>query len=196
MENKEVKKPGAPGYDEIEDSAFLNRHKKTVNIIKKGLWFFVIVYLFTTLIFVQPVIASGYSMLPTINDGDFLLCLRQKELQRGDIVYLLRVENHYYPHRMIKRIVGMPGDSLVIKDGILYINGEKETNNFDIPVMNDPGVLENTLRLKDDEYFVLGDNRNNSKDSRYYGVFNKKQIKGVIYDTDWQIPPAFRLNYF
>ena len=90
----------------------------------------------------------------------------------------------------------MPGDSLVIKDGILYINGEKETNNFDIPVMNDPGVLENTLKLKDDEYFVLGDNRNNSKDSRYYGVFNKKQIKGVIYDTDWQIPPAFRLNYF
>ena len=130
----------------------------------------------------------GDSMYPTYKSGNFLVTTRQvDEVQRGDIVYFSlskhiedkEVAKKESKHYMVKRIVGMPGDSLICKDGTVYVNGKKEENAPNAPCEPE-GMLENGVTLKNNEYFVMGDNRTNSFDSRSYGPINKEDMKGVI----------------
>ena len=83
--------------------------------------------------------------------------------KRGDVVVFLPNGNenaHYY----VKRVVAVPGDRVWMKDGVLYVNGLESEWNTD--KILDPGIAENEFTLKSDEYFCLGDNINNSEDSR------------------------------
>lgn len=125
------------------------------------------------------------SMEPTLHAGDVLLINRMaykfSTPKRGDIiVYKTNDDKQASTH--IKRIIGLPGETVQIKDGKILIDGETyQEEGF--PSIENAGVAETKITLDSSEYFVLGDNRNNSEDSRYSDVGNikKKNIIGRIW---------------
>lgn len=121
-------------------------------------------------------------MYPYLHNKDQLmmdkLSYRIHDPERFDIVVFPVVRDgkeEYY----IKRVIGLPGETVQIIDGYVYINGEKLDENYGAEVMNDAGRAAEPITLGDDEYFVLGDNRNRSDDSRYENVENLKREKIV-----------------
>lgn len=115
-------------------------------------------------------------MTPFLNDGDCILVERfsylYKKPERFDVVvFCYRNSERTY----IKRIIGLPGETVQIVNGVVMINGEelKESTNRDL-ILN-PGRAENPVLLGNDEYFLLGDNRNNSSDSRNTDIGNVKK---------------------
>ena len=131
----------------------------------------------------------GTSMAPTLADGDQLIVEKVSyyfsDPQRYDIIvfpYPEDPQKHY-----IKRIIGLPGETVQIVDGYVYINGEPLDEHYGNEVMNNAGVATTPIVLGDDEYFVLGDNRNNSEDSRYAAVGNIKRsdISGRAWLRIW-----------
>ena len=136
----------------------------------------------------QRTSVSGHSMETTLQDGDQLIVdkisYRFRDPKRYDIIVFpyQYEENVYY----IKRIIGLPGETVQVKDGYVYINGEKlESDIYGKEVMQSAGIAAEPITLGDDEYFVLGDNRNNSEDSRYadIGMVRKRYIVGKIWFT-------------
>ena len=125
----------------------------------------------------------GVSMEPALYNGQEVLInkfiYRITSPKRGDIVAFLPNGNknsHYY----LKRVVGLPGETIQIIGGYLYINGEPLSEDESYDKIADPGMAENEVTLGNDEYFVLGDNRNNSEDSRSgnIGAVKKETIAG------------------
>ena len=118
---------------------------------------------------------NGSSMEPTLSDHDNLIVdkisYRFKDPERFDIiVFPFQYEEDVY---YIKRIIGMPGETVFIDlDGTIYIDGEALQENYGREVMLSPGRAGEPITLGEDEYFVLGDNRNNSSDSRDPSVGN------------------------
>lgn len=121
----------------------------------------------------------GDSMNPTYEDGDIVNINRLSKPERNDIVIVDLPDEGKH---LIKRCVGMPGDTIQIKEGKVFVNGveleedylSKENKTCDGGLANEP------ILLGEDEYFVLGDNRSVSKDSRYFGAVKKEQIIGVV----------------
>ncbi len=137
--------------------------------------------------FVRPIRVSGLSMFPTVNAGEFAISNafggKFQKVDRGDIV--IAYENKYLKKMIVKRVVGLPGETVSCKNDVIYINGEplyesylendwaqsiRETMNYFTDDFDE-------VTLKEDEYWLLGDNRVHSKDSRELGVFNRKQIR-------------------
>lgn len=141
-------------------------------------------------IFLANETISGPSMQPTFENNDRVIAVRHTKLSRGDIVILKAPDE---PGALyIKRIIGVPGDSIKSKNDVMYINGKpiKEsyltqykkklskgqlyTNNFSLE------QLYHVKKVPKDCYFVMGDHRNVSKDSRMIGFINKKDIIGEV----------------
>lgn len=125
----------------------------------------------------------GDSMEPVLYNGQEILInrliYRISSPKRGDVVVFLPNGNqntHYY----VKRIVGLPGETVQIINGRLYIDGEMIEEEALYDKIIDPGIAENEITLENDEYFVLGDNRNSSEDSRSgnIGAVEKSTIIG------------------
>jgi signal peptidase I len=124
-------------------------------------------------------------MYPTLEDGDNLLIdkisYRFQEPERFDIIVF------QYPHARdtyyIKRIIGLPGETVLIQDGQIYINGELLEDPYGAEPMENPGRAYRQITLGPGEYFVLGDNRNVSSDSRDSSVGNvtTEQIVGKVF---------------
>ena len=134
----------------------------------------------------------GSSMESTLSDGDNLIVdkisYRFNDPKRYDIiVFPFRyAKNTYY----IKRIIGMPGETVRIDyDGVIYINDKELTEYYGKEVIVDPGIAVREITLGKDEYFVMGDNRNNSTDSRDPSVGNihKKEILGRAWLRIWPL---------
>lgn len=143
---------------------------------------------------------QGDSMRPTLHDGDNLivdkLSYRFQDPQRFDIIvfpYEHKKKTYY-----IKRIIGMPGERVRIdQDGIIYINGEVLEEDYGAEVMRSPGRAVTEITLGEDEYFVLGDNRNNSSDSRDPSVGNihRDRIIGKAWIRIWPFSDIGFLKY-
>ncbi|MBR3307021.1 MAG: signal peptidase I [Lachnospiraceae bacterium] len=131
----------------------------------------------------QRTVVVGSSMETTLSDGDNLvvdkISYRFSDPKRFDIIvfpFEYKDETYY-----IKRVIGLPGETVRIDDdGVIYINEVALEENYGREVMEDPGMAKNGLTLGDGQYFVLGDNRNHSSDSRTpsVGLIEKSDIIG------------------
>ncbi|HIW42799.1 MAG TPA: signal peptidase I [Candidatus Mediterraneibacter vanvlietii] len=134
---------------------------------------------------------SGSSMETTLSSGDQLIVdkisYRFRDPKRYDIVVFpyRYEENTYY----IKRIIGLPGETVQIVDGMVYINGSPLNEHYGNEVIEDPGSAAEPITLGDDEYFVLGDNRNNSQDSRAsnVGLIHRDELLGRAWVRIWPL---------
>ena len=125
----------------------------------------------------QPVVVEGVTMKPAFNDGDRILIDKNfGELKRGDVVTFLYPKNRSKWY--IKRIVGLPGEMLEIRAGKVYINGELLAEPYVDESFNQQKASFPRRRIEPDQYFVMGDNRDNSSDSRYWGTVDEKLITG------------------
>lgn len=118
------------------------------------------------------------SMDPTLAAGDTVLINRLAykigDPKRGDIIaYKVSEDSNASTH--IKRVIGLPGETIEIREGQILINGETYQEKKNFPSIQNPGLAETSVTLDGDEYFVLGDNRNNSEDSRFVDVGNIKE---------------------
>lgn len=134
---------------------------------------------------------SGQSMETTLSDGDQLIVdkisYRFRDPKRYDIVVFPYhyEKNTYY----IKRIIGMPGETVQIVDGLVYINGQPLNEHYGNEIIENPGIVEEPITLGADEYFVMGDNRNNSQDSRNtnVGLIHRDELLGRAWVRIWPL---------
>jgi signal peptidase I len=132
---------------------------------------------------VCTVVIRGRSMTPTLRDGDQYLLNRIaylfREPNRSELV-VIRDPGH--SDMAIKRIVGLPGDRVEVRDGVVFVNSQPLAEPYLAPnTLTSPGhSLTKPIRLGADEYFVMGDNRSESEDSRFYGPIHRENLVGVV----------------
>ena len=149
--------------------------KKFWNAIKDYVYIIVAVILIRTFL-VTPAIVDGNSMNDNLKNNDLViinkLIYRISDIKRFDVVVVKNDQDH---DKIIKRVIGLPNETIIYRNNRLYVNNKlvetsvkfKDTEDFE-------------YTTKDNEYFVLGDNRPDSKDSRYLGPFSKKKILGRV----------------
>ncbi len=163
-------------YNDIPTSKKISK-----TIITMLFLFIVIAIVFVVVNRVAPFRIVGHSMEPTFTNSELVLAMAKKEYNRGDIIAFKTNEG-----TAIKRIVGLPGETVYIKDnGEITINGTLLKEDY-IPrdsLFKGDVETSNPYTLKTDEYYVLGDNRKDSKDSRYIkvGAVKKEAIKSKIF---------------
>ena len=147
---------------------------KAKKVLKEILPYIIIILVVVTIrtFFFTPIVVSGSSMEPTLKNKNIMILNKVAKIDRYDIVVIRSKKSKEV---LIKRVIGLPGEEIEIKNGTIYIDGKKiDTNHKDEITSDYPPT-----KIKDDEYFVLGDNREVSADSRLFGTFNKKEIKGT-----------------
>lgn len=142
---------------------------------------FIVVFLFTQFI-AKPVRVEGSSMYPTLKDNDiaFSSLMSLDKIERFDIVVVYLEDQDKY---IVKRVIGLPNETVKVVDDVLYINDVETSQDFLDPdyVVSQSyrGIFTYDIEpvtLKENEYYLMGDNRPNSQDSRYYGPFTKDEI--------------------
>lgn len=183
---------------------------------------FFTLFLFSRFFIWQPVKVDGHSMDPTLSHGERLIILQHTKINRFDIVVAKEEENGQ-SKEIVKRVVGMPGDEITYKNDSLYINGKKTkepylkeylaafkedklektysyntlfqelAQNSNAFTTNIDGMTEFTTKIPKGEYYLLGDDRIVSRDSREVGTFKQEAIKGEVKVRFWPLP---KLNLF
>ena len=139
-----------------------------------------------TYAFGQQVVVADDAMEPTFHVGDKVLINKTVKLlrtiKRGDMI-AYRTGNDENAAIEVRRVIGLPGETVQIRDGRIYINGELYEEGRDFPVIVYPGLAEEEVYLGGTEYFVLGDSRNNSEDSRHVDIGNvdRDLIRGTVW---------------
>ena len=180
------------------------RKKKKINVAIVGevtAWIveialvILVAFVFTYFFGVRASVA-GSSMSAQLEDGDQVLVdrflYRFMSPKSGDVIAFYPNGNrnsHYY----MKRVIGIPGDTVQIKDGVVYLNGEEYEERVEVSRMDEAGLAEEEILLGEDEFFVLGDNRNNSEDSRFANIGNIKEDY-IIGKAWWIISPRSKFG--
>ena len=166
-----------------------------LSIIWSWIWSFIVAFIIVGGVYFflgRPFTVSGASMYPTLHNGDRMVLSKVGDIHRFDVVILKAPDENV---EYIKRVIGMPGDTVEMKSGVLYINGKK----VDQPFINTEALAKQTVFMDDftlesltgeskvpeGKYFVLGDNRGVSKDSRMIGFINRSAIEGKAVFTIW-----------
>lgn len=145
--------------------------KKILKEIYPYIIIVIVVVLIRTFI-VTPILVSGKSMFPNLSGGELMILNKlSKKIERYDIVVVSSQEEDH----IIKRVYGLPGDRILCKDNTIYINNKKIEDKYGYGITEDFELI----KLDKDEYFVLGDNRTISKDSRMIGPVKKENIQGT-----------------
>lgn len=128
----------------------------------------------------QPFIVSGLSMFPTFNDKQYLivdeLSYRFNAPERGDVIIFRFPEDQ--SKFFIKRIIGLPGETVTVSGGKVFITKAGNRTELTEPYLTQSTYKNSTIKLGEDQYFVMGDNREVSYDSRYWGPLHKDFIRG------------------
>ncbi|WP_314349971.1 signal peptidase I [Granulicatella elegans] len=166
-----------------------------LSIIWSWIWSFIVAFIIVGGVYFflgRPFTVSGASMYPTLHNGDRMVLSKVGDVHRFDVVILKAPDENV---EYIKRVIGMPGDTVEMKSGVLYINGKK----VDQPFINTEALAKQTVFIDDftlesltgeskvpeGKYFVLGDNRGVSKDSRMIGFIDRSAIEGKAVFTIW-----------
>lgn len=171
---------------------------------RRGLWsegarffrdilFILAIFVLLGVFVVQPVVVEGTSMLSGIHDGERLIVnklvyyqiesVSWGHLERGDIVVFWYPKNPEKSY--VKRVIGLPGETVEMRNGVVYIDGERMLENYLDPEHNKSKMSFEPRFVENHYYFVLGDNRDNSSDSRYWGPVPEKYIYGKVFFRYW-----------
>lgn len=160
----------------------------------RDIFLIIVVFILFGVFAVQPVVVEGTSMLPQLHDGERLLVNKLVyykfksfawgHLERGDIVVF------WFPSdpdkSYVKRIIGLPGESVEVNNGKVFINGRELREPY-LDTIHNQNLRDNTTeQVKDHYYFVMGDNRDNSSDSRVWGLVPEKYIYGKAFFRYWK----------
>ncbi len=174
----------------LQDAKEKLENKKVRNIL---MWVFeitatLVIAAMVAIIMFQSVTMQESSMEPTLSVGDkyFMnrMAYKVSSPKRGDIiVFKTNASDDAALH--IRRVIGLPGETIQIANGRILIDGETYKEGRDFPAISNAGQASNPISLESGEYFVLGDNRNNSEDSRHgdIGIVKKRYITGKLWFT-------------
>lgn len=190
--------PNVPYYQPEQEGFFSRIGGHVADFIQTLVVFgaiFALIYLFIA----QPHKVSGNSMFPTFYDGDYIitdkLSYKLGEPKYGDVIVLQNPRDE--SQDFIKRIIAVPKDTIMIKGGLVYLNGRPLTENYLPGGTTTPAGATltegKTVEVLPDQYFVLGDNRGHSSDSREWGAVTKKEIVGK---TFFRYFPPQRFGFF
>lgn len=147
--------------------------------VKSKFWGSVIAILIAAKVFLCCYVTDGESMMPTIHDGDLLIGTRiYKELCHGDIITAKQLSAKGEVIPVVKRVIALEGDTVEIINNTVKVNGVELTEDYILEPMDTPDI---SLVVDSDCIFVLGDNRNNSFDSRRAGVIKLSDVKSVVF---------------
>jgi signal peptidase I len=152
----------------------------------RDILFAIVIAIFIVIFVIQPVKVEGTSMQPRLVDQERIFVnrfvYRFRNVQRGDVVVFWFPKDR--SKSFIKRVVGVPGDQLEIRNGIVYVNGMRIPEPYLRPEYQDFRSFEKT-RIPPSQYFVLGDHRNSSNDSRNWGFVAQSLIYGKAIFSYW-----------
>lgn len=167
---------------------WLSIRETLIDTVKLVIIIFIILFLMIYVVSITQVVGS--SMKSTLIDGDVLILSKANyrffDIKRGDIISLDYEDTKY----LIKRVIGLPGDSIEIVDNVLYINGEVYEEDYLDEGLDYPDFHLSDLgydTIPEDMYLVLGDNREDSLDSRDIGLISKDSVNGKIVLRIWPI---------
>lgn len=157
---------------------------RTKMIIEQNKWFILFIFfiLILRIFFFSPFKVEGASMQPSLYSGERGMYLKNSKIENSDIVILKDMTSG---KTLIKRVIAIPNDKVKIEKELITLNGQplEEPYLINYPQNVDINLLEQEFIIPEDSYFVLGDNRLNSKDSRQLGLIKKNDILGKVVTT-------------
>lgn len=160
----------------------------------RDVFLIIVVFVLFGVFVAQPVVVEGTSMVPQLQDGERLLVnkliyykiqsVSWGHIERGDIVVFWFPEDPEKSY--VKRVIGLPGEMVEIRNGRVYINGQELNESYLDTEHNKSLPSAAPKEVKKHHYFVMGDNRDNSSDSRYWGLVPEKYIYGKAFFRYWK----------